>query len=69
MPDEIVHTLTPTVPSNKDLAWDGEWVLMTIWTGWDDWGGENEVGLSEFVVRAGVEVTIKSVTKTMEYCK
>ncbi|MBN1572346.1 MAG: hypothetical protein JW984_04025 [Deltaproteobacteria bacterium] len=35
-----------------------------------DWGSkEGEVGLSEFVIMEGAEVTINSVTKTSDYCK
>jgi len=35
-----------------------------------DWGNKSsEVGLSEFVVMEGAEVTINSVTKTADYCK
>ncbi|MDG9668880.1 hypothetical protein ONV78_14140 [Hahella sp. CR1] len=35
-----------------------------------DWGNpESEVGLSEFVIRAGANVKVHSVTKTIKYCE
>ena len=34
-----------------------------------DWGNpRNEIGLSEFVIRAGATVTIRGVTATLDYC-
>ncbi len=34
-----------------------------------DWGGEEEIGESEFVISKGAEVSIHSVTPTTIYCK
>jgi len=34
-----------------------------------DWGDlDGEVGLSEFIIRAGASVEIHSVTETQDYC-
>jgi len=35
-----------------------------------DWGNpDNEIGLSEFVIRSGATVTVKTVTDTLGYCQ
>jgi len=35
-----------------------------------DWGNpDNEIGLSEFVIRSGATVTVKAVTDTLGYCQ
>ena len=35
-----------------------------------DWGNPgNEIGLSEFVIRSGATITVKSVTDTLGYCQ
>ncbi len=36
-----------------------------------DWGGDpnSDVGLSEFVIKKGAEIEVKSITKTQDYCK
>jgi hypothetical protein len=83
-PHEISKNLTAIGSHNKNLNWQDQPGLSKAlvvshekqvypWTqlGYTyDWGNpESEVGLSEFVIRKGSTVVIKSVSNLDEYCR
>ena len=81
-PDNEINDTTAQLafPSNVDAnytTWFNDSIIYSYFTKqmpWTrlgytyDWGNHaNEVGLSEFVIRKGAEVSVKSVTPALEY--